>query len=811
MKKQQSLTNQGGARQKLIKQTLEAIKKHHKKNDGFLLFCKKIISEYSYTFLKNILKIDYFYNYHKELYNKFISSLDKKYYVRISRDIGIKNEAYSNRLTAEVILKDRPFVVDSLQHYFLGKQYFNTIQLIHPIISVAKTGGKFSVVEDNSSQETQKYCFMIMMLGCSYTQEKAMQIMQKEISAILESLIYATNGFSAIRNRLLNIAENHPITDGERGIQRHNLYQWLAKENMILLGLNSLISSKIQKNKSLEWKDFDKNQGLFTFSQQNKDKLFLNELQEHLISFQQSALSVVFIESNHLSKIHAPEPLVYIISREKEAKQERFYCLICLFTKASKLLDIMKIPLVSYKLMNIILEDNAIKKESYAYKNIRDFFNSFPKYECFRMEKDEIRILLNQSSFIWELSQIETVVYYLKNRNYARFVVYIPIDTLGKKYFGEITKLVEDCVEHPINKAYWFSFGGVVQCHFVFFLPLKHKDISRINTNILEEQVKLIFEEWEQSLAYAIDESFSASDASKNKARYLGIFDKIFQASHRVKRATQDIPYFNELLDNKQESVDVIALKEDQSRIILYTDQTYLLSQILPKLQHLSLKVVKEASYRLMIDGTTCNKHTYKVGHKKLGSAERKVFKNNLSTALLALLQGRLANENLNGLITCAGFDFQQANLFTALKKYMYQLKFSIDSNLVDNIILSEPELASSMMQYFEIKFQPQAAKQSEMKKREEKLLQCKNQILEKISKLKTLTEDTIFRNFFNFMEAMLRTNYYTRKVKDALAFKINCGSVLMMKNPKPLYEIFVYGVDMTGIHLRGGKIACQR
>ena len=473
----------------------------------------------------------------------------------------------------------------------------------------------------------------------------------------------------------------------------------------------------------MEWKDFDKNQGLFTFSQQNKDKLFLNELQEHLISFQQSALSVVFIESNHLSKIHAPEPLVYIISREKEAKQERFYCLICLFTKASKLLDIMKIPLVSYKLMNIILEDNAIKKESYAYKNIRDFFNSFPKYECFRMEKDEIRILLNQSSFIWELSQIETVVYYLKNRNYARFVVYIPIDTLGKKYFGEITKLVEDCVEHPINKAYWFSFGGVVQCHFVFFLPLKHKDISRINTNILEEQVKLIFEEWEQSLAYAIDESFSASDASKNKARYLGIFDKIFQASHRVKRATQDIPYFNELLDNKQESVDVIALKEDQSRIILYTDQTYLLSQILPKLQHLSLKVVKEASYRLMIDGTTCNKHTYKVGHKKLGSAERKVFKNNLSTALLALLQGRLANENLNGLITCAGFDFQQANLFTALKKYMYQLKFSIDSNLVDNIILSEPELASNMMQYFEIKFQPQAAKQSEMKKREEKLL----------------------------------------------------------------------------------------
>ena len=111
MKKQQSLTNQGGVRQKLIEQTLEAIKKHHKKNDDFLLFCKKIVSEYSYAFLKNILKIDYFYNYHKELYNKFISNLDKKYYVRISRDIGIKNEAYSNRLSRKFFVKDPTLVV----------------------------------------------------------------------------------------------------------------------------------------------------------------------------------------------------------------------------------------------------------------------------------------------------------------------------------------------------------------------------------------------------------------------------------------------------------------------------------------------------------------------------------------------------------------------------------------------------------------------------------------------------------------------------------------------------------------------------
>ena len=89
---------------------------------------------------------------------------------------------------------------------------------------------------------------MMMMLGCSYTQEKAMQTMQKEISAILESLIYATDGFLSIQSELTNIAQSHSITDGERGKQRHNLYQWLAEENMILLGLNSLASSKIKNH-----------------------------------------------------------------------------------------------------------------------------------------------------------------------------------------------------------------------------------------------------------------------------------------------------------------------------------------------------------------------------------------------------------------------------------------------------------------------------------------------------------------------------------------------------------------------------------
>ncbi|MCP4122122.1 MAG: NAD-glutamate dehydrogenase, partial [Bacteroidetes bacterium] len=76
------------------------------------------------------------------------------------------------------------------------------------------------------------------------------------------------------------------------------------------------------------------------------------------------------------------------------------------------------------------------------------------------------------------------------------------------------------------------------------------------------------------------------------------------------------------------------------------------------------------------------------------------------------------------------------------------------------------------------------------------------------IQKVKTLAEDIIFKSIFNLMEATLRTNYFNIDEYSTLAVKIKSADVEHMPMPRPLFEIYVHGTDVEGIHLRGAMIA---
>lgn len=804
MKKKNKLILQSQERKEVILQTIADIKKNNQKKAGkkeFILFCEKVISEYSLTFLKHTNTHE-LYDYYQEIYQNFINNLEKKFFISVSRKTNLKNEEYSNKLTAEIIIKDRPFVVSSIQNYFYVKQYFNIVQLSHSIIPVIKKVNKFVLADDNDPH-AQNFSYTMIMLNCSYTTEESMKQIKQEITKIIVSLIYVTDDFKSMQSRLNTIKQKFPKKkDDTRSQERHQLYEWISSKNMTLLGLSSITKKELVE-KNISWKNFNNNQGFFAFCDNSQDKKYLVEIKQILTSFQKSNLSVTFEESQYQSQLYSLDKLVYIFAKEQNKEEnEVYFCLVCLFTQASKKIDIMTVPLANYKLKKIIKEDN-IYQDSYSYKHIRDFFNKFPKYECFRMENDEIRLLLSNSRFIWEIDKIDNSVYYLKEKNYARLVISIPIEQFGEVEFSKIHKDVSDIIKEKIGICYWFKFRNVIQCHFVFFLPPRHKDFNSHNLDNLNFQIRDIFEDWNQVLSFELDKSCSSSEASKNKARYQAVFNKYYQSTHNRKQVIQDINNLNFVLEQKKECVNLDTESEGESTIILYTNKVYHLSNILPELQNLSLNVIQEISYEFVIEERKFHKYTYHVTHQKIDVKQKNIFKKNIEEALLAILNNILADESLNGLVTKSAFNFKQANLFTALKKYMYQLKCNIENHILDSIILSKPELNNSLIEYFETKFNP-----AEIPNRKEKIAKYHETILLQITGLKTLTEDNIFRSFFNFINAMIRTNYYSKKIDEALAFKIDCSLVQMMQNPKPMYEIFVYGIDMTGIHLRGSKIA---
>ena len=146
---QNSLLGQGEERNKIIKNTIKSLDKLHKnKNNSFINFCKKLVPEYSSSFLKKVNPKE-LYDYYTSLHSKFIKNLNSKIFVSVEHNTGLKSQDYQNRLTAEVIVESRPFIVSSLQNYFYKKQYYNIAQLTYPVIPVSKVGKTYSVANDN--------------------------------------------------------------------------------------------------------------------------------------------------------------------------------------------------------------------------------------------------------------------------------------------------------------------------------------------------------------------------------------------------------------------------------------------------------------------------------------------------------------------------------------------------------------------------------------------------------------------------------------------------------------------------------------
>ena len=53
-----------------------------------------------------------------------------------------------------------------------------------------------------------------------------------------------------------------------------------------------------------------------------------------------------------------------------------------------------------------------------------------------------------------------------------------------------------------------------------------------------------------------------------------------------------------------------------------------------------------------------------------------------------------------------------------------------------------------------------------------------------------------------------MRTNYFAAPVPESLAFKIHAAGLAHLPRPRPLYEIYVHGPAVEGIHMRAGLVA---
>ncbi|MGE0431500.1 MAG: NAD-glutamate dehydrogenase domain-containing protein, partial [Planctomycetota bacterium] len=171
------------------------------------------------------------------------------------------------------------------------------------------------------------------------------------------------------------------------------------------------------------------------------------------------------------------------------------------------------------------------------------------------------------------------------------------------------------------------------------------------------------------------------------------------------------------------------------------------------------------------------------------------------------VLTGRLANDALLGLGYKAGLDWKQIDLLITYRNYFAQVFRGHAARSVSDALLNQPDCARTLVRYFEAKFGHEGPKDPAARIAGP-LAEIEQGFREQLDAVNVIQEDVILRLFLSLIKSTVRTNFYRSTRGEHISIKIHSSSVENMPRPCPLYEIYVHGPGVEGVHLRGGMVA---
>jgi glutamate dehydrogenase len=178
--------------------------------------------------------------------------------------------------------------------------------------------------------------------------------------------------------------------------------------------------------------------------------------------------------------------------------------------------------------------------------------------------------------------------------------------------------------------------------------------------------------------------------------------------------------------------------------------------------------------------------------------------------AVVAVWQGRTENDGFNRLVMEISLSWREAALVRALARFRQQSGLDPSQRLQEEALAAHPNVARLILELWQAKFDP--GEKTALDKRRERAAAVMAEIDEALQAVESLDEDRVLRRLGRLVGAVQRTNYYQPAEgggpKPYISFTVASGELPDLPAPKPFREIFVWGVNVEGVHLRFGPVA---
>ena len=707
-------------------------------------------------------------------------------------------------------LKDRPFIVDSvraaLERRDIASQY-----LLHPILKVKR--GADGLELDEGEFEALELYFVTRQ------DEAKLSDLETGIRTVLKDVIAVTQDFEVLQAKALDLAKDlqNQAQDAKANAQEQSFEEkseyaefmrWLTQDNFVFLGYREY---ELVEHGGQEALSVVANSGLGLLAQEGKSTyakpVALSELPDELLERVTGGRSLIVTKTNAVSSVHRPARMDYIgVKRYDESgtvRGERR--LLGLFTSKALSAPTDEIPILRLRLQRILQQDGSVAG-SHDYKAITSVYNSMPRDMLFGMSANA---LLEDIRLIVGLEQESQLRLTLRPDPLGRGLA-VMVAMPRERFNAELRRKVQSYLKGELAAShvdYHLAMGEdetSLRFHFFFVTDKSHFDV---NVGELERTVAKLSQGWDDYVGQALIGEHGDATGRELAERYLNAFDEGYKAEVAPATALRNIRILESLgaaayeVDISNDALGEAGTSEHSLLQIYHQGRVLALSRVMPLLENLGFQVIEQLAFGVELADGLRGIDVFSVTDTRGQPVDVKAAGTRLTQALKNLLLGKAENDRLNALVLSANLSARQVALLRAYSGTYAQLNAVTSRSFIYSTLLTHPDLAGLIVDAFEVRFDPDFDGD-----REAELESLNSQFDQGLSEVSSLPEDTILRGLMNLVVASVRSNYFLDK--PYISFKLDSAQVTTMPEPRPLYEIAVHGLNVEGVHLRGGKVA---
>ncbi|MCH9770607.1 MAG: NAD-glutamate dehydrogenase [Gammaproteobacteria bacterium] len=723
----------------------------------------------------------------------------------------------STHTIIQLIIKDMPFVIDSMRME-LGQLGLTIHLMIH------MGGMKVIRDPDNNLLDLSTYHSRrrgeieapIYMEIDRQTDPQFLQTITDNLKRVLGDVRMAIEDWPSMQTKMREAASWLTTANYQQSpaviSESKAFLEWLLSNHFTFLGVRDyeLVGSASDPALKLV-----PNSGLGVLRDTAHSRMY-RHFSELPVQARELALSkdqiLIISKTNTRSTVHRPTYTDYIgvkrFDENGELKGERRF--IGLYTSAAYNESPRSIPFLREK-VQAILKKSALPEKSHDGKDLTHILATLPRDDLFQATEQE---LFEISTGILHLQERLQIRLFVRHDAYQRFIsclVYVPRENFNADLLNRMARILKRNFQ-GIDISYETQFSASVLARIYFVVRIDPRNKLKYDVEEVERELVQAGKSWSDGLRESLLDYFGEERGNHLILKYRSAFSAAYREAFSPHSAVHDVEHIEKLSSDIELGMSFFRLPEDAEHIIrfklFHLNETVPLSDALPILENMGLRVIGEQPYQLVLPPEQeVWINDFSMTYQKNADFEVEAVKEIFQETFRKVWLGEAENDELNRLVLEAQLTYRQITVFRAYAKYLKQIGFTFSLQYIAETLVNNPDISRILVDIFNYRFDP--AKQTNSAANSASLEESFFKLLDSVA---ILDEDRILRRLLALIKATLRTNYFQLDAggssKTFLALKLDPKQISDMPKPMPTYEVFVYASYFEGVHLRMAKVA---